>query len=714
MGSGSGRRLGTASFRSERLQPRLTWHAASLEIKLGTTIAFFTLATMVVAALCFIRQGQIEAFARASVLTRQAGNDLADRIQDSIARSLQAVPVTEESLVALWSDGQRNRTVADSLLKHTLQTHPDRYGAWAVFKADAFDGRDKDFANAPSSDASGRYLTYWHRSRSTIVLDHVSGYDRSDTAIVQVPLKGAAYLSEPYYIVQDGGDPLSVVSYSQPIVADSQILGAIGLNLALAPMQQVIGRLPLPQGGTLTLVSHNGTVVGSTRKDLVDMSLAEAKTGLAGDLRRAQSIGKFDQTTAGGTLGPLLRAWHPIRIGTVATPWYVLTEIPIGALVVATAHDGGSTAIVIIGVLLVMLLAILLAVRALVTKPLGAIEDFIRTSRDQTGAATCPFLDRTDEIGSIAKALIAVEETEREVGRLRRSEAETEQKFAASRRDELHRLADQLSETVQSVSISVEGAARKIMHTAKVVAANAVTSSERTKVIADASMNADASVGAVNAAAVALQRSTDAIAAEMVRAHDIAGAASRQAADSSEVTSHLAASASRIGEIVALITTIASRTNLLALNATIEAARAGEAGRGFAIVAQEVKALAAQTTGATEEIRHQIQSMQETATEAAKRLTAISGSVAGITAISTLISDAVHAQGEATSRIGLSILGATSASHRVAVTIDEVDRATGQTGDAAADMLIESEALAADSARLNIEVLDFITRIRTA
>jgi len=57
----------------------------------------------------------------------------------------------------------------------------------------------------------------------------------------------------------------------------------------------------------------------------------------------------------------------------------------------------------------------------------------------------------------------------------------------------------------------------------------------------------------------------------------------------------LSQAASRIGDVIKLITSVAEQTNLLALNATIEAARAGDAGRGFYVVAQEVKALAGQT-----------------------------------------------------------------------------------------------------------------------
>ncbi|OIN87491.1 MAG: hypothetical protein AUJ12_01820 [Alphaproteobacteria bacterium CG1_02_46_17] len=97
----------------------------------------------------------------------------------------------------------------------------------------------------------------------------------------------------------------------------------------------------------------------------------------------------------------------------------------------------------------------------------------------------------------------------------------------------------------------------------------------------------------------------------VLRTQEAIAEATQKVDTTMNTVSDLVTSAHKIGEITKLINSITSKTNLLALNATIEAARAGDAGKGFSVVANEVKVLANQTAQATEDITQQINMIQQ-------------------------------------------------------------------------------------------------------
>ena len=696
---------------SEPVGPRFRTHM-SLGTKLGLMTCLCMVMAMLLAASFFNHLSNRAADAKAQSLAGELSDNLASRVKAGFDASFEVVTTTNEALTALWTHGVRSRSIGDILLRQMLEADSDRFGAWTAWKPDAFDGHDDGFVDAPGSDKTGRYLTYWHQNGMEIAHDHVTGYADRSLALYQVPLDtNTAYLSEPYFI--DSHDRrIATVSYAEPIFADA-VLGAIGIDVTLAPLFDVFTSLPLPPGGRVTLVSHNGVVAMANDANVREKPLLDGRPDLAEDwarIARGEGTIGVGMTSAAG----VVRTWHELAFNTVKTPWYVLTEIPLRTFAADARREQAASVVATVVVLLVMMVAILFALRQLVTEPLRIIGAFINGLSDRDGPSECPQSRRSDEIGAIAKALTDLRASQGEVDRLRGAQSEREARFAAARHVELQQLADHLGQTIQAVAHVVDATALKIMRRSETMAATAVASADKTTVIAAASLDADSNVGTVEVAATALRESIVRIVAEMATAKQIASAASEKAKLSSAVTGELSKRAAHIDEVVALITSIAGRTNMLALNATIEAARAGDAGRGFAVVAQEVKGLAVQTTAATSEVALQIKAMQAIAAEAAAALTSISGTVSEIDAISTSISRAVELQGDETLRIGQSVSAAVAASRRVRAAIEDVNRGATGTGEIAAEMLIESSRLADESERLNDEVLRVIERVRAA
>src|SRR5262249_7990106 len=168
------------------------------------------------------------------------------------------------------------------------------------------------------------------------------------------------------------------------------------------------------------------------------------------------------------------------------------------------------------------------------------------------------------------------------------------------------------------------------------------------------------------------------------------------------------------GYVVRPIPASAEQTNLLALNATMEAARAGDAGRGFAIVASEVKALSGQTARATEDIAAQIAGMQNATTRSIQAIGAIERTIRQIGEISGAIAAAVTEQGAATQEIAP---GVNTAAKRRTETADEVERvgdATTATRTNAATVKTVADNLGAVATRIGSQVDQFFKRLKTA
>jgi methyl-accepting chemotaxis protein len=326
-----------------------------------------------------------------------------------------------------------------------------------------------------------------------------------------------------------------------------------------------------------------------------------------------------------------------------------------------------------------------------------------------------PGLTRSDEIGDMGRAVEqfkqkAAEKAEGEA----REKAAAADRQAATRRVEMQRLAESFEQAVGGIVNTVSSASSELEAAAGVLTDTAQVTQQLSGTVAAASEQASANVQSVASAAGQMTLSVDEIGRQVHESAKIAIDAVTQARATDARISELSQAAGRIGDVVKLITAIAEQTNLLALNATIEAARAGEAGRGFAVVASEVKALAAQTGKATEEIGVQIAGMQAATQDSVAAIKEIGGTISRISEIASTIAAAVEEQGATMQEIARNVDEAAKGTAQVANNIGEVNRGAGDTGSASTQVLASAQALSGESGRLKQEVDRFVMTVRAA
>lgn len=325
-----------------------------------------------------------------------------------------------------------------------------------------------------------------------------------------------------------------------------------------------------------------------------------------------------------------------------------------------------------------------------------------------------PGRSRGDEIGGMAAAVQVFKDNMIRTRELEAEAVEQKAKAEAERRRAVLELADNFESAVGTVVNAVSDAATELQAAAQSLSASSAQTSTQSTVVAAASEQAASNVHGVASAAEELSGSVREISRQVDQSTRIAEKAAQEARQTNAQVLELSEGARKIGTIVEMINNIARQTNLLALNATIEAARAGEAGKGFSVVAQEVKALADQTTKATAEIASQISTVQASTEHAAGSILVISKTVEEMNGIASAIAAAVTEQGAATEEIARNVHEAAKGTTEVTSNITGVNQAAESSSVASGQVLLAATDLSQQSEKLRAEVGRFLATVRAA
>lgn len=317
---------------------------------------------------------------------------------------------------------------------------------------------------------------------------------------------------------------------------------------------------------------------------------------------------------------------------------------------------------------------------------------------------------RNDEIGQMTKALTVFRDNA-----IEQNKSSDERRKNHIARDQRQSAIDQMiiefrNEMASTFSVMDE-TTQMIGDMANTLKAGTGTTSTEAENADASSTQASDNVESVAAAASQMNNSVKQTTNELVSASEMIQQCNDKARNTNRNISGLASTAQKIGDVVGLISDIAEQTNLLALNATIEAARAGEAGRGFAVVASEVKSLASQTSNATEEISSQISDIQGLTDGAVVAINEIAEMVSTIHGQADEILTKMHEQSNAINDISDHATGAADSTASAATYVTNIKNLISENHDHSNDMSTASEQLNVKTADLKSYVDKFLSKV---